>query len=164
MHTFVRASSVPVSQRIHVSCRCRFVAIRWLDAVLSAVKRLRQPPSRRWISCALGGRENTTLPKTVSSDSPACSRVSRRALELAFHDHLGPTPARFIAVLRLNAMRRELIGASEGNLRVADLAKRCGIICVGRFAGRYQRMFVGLTSAVAGATSGAAPTPCGINS
>ena len=67
--------------------------------------------------------------------------VARRTLELAFHDYLGLSPARYIAVLRLNAMRRELLRASADNLRVADLAERYGIAHLGRFAGEFRKMF-----------------------
>jgi AraC-like DNA-binding protein len=49
-------------------------------------------------------------------------------------------------VLRLNAMRRELLGATEETLRVADLAQRHGIAHLGRFAGEYRRMFGELPS------------------
>jgi AraC family ethanolamine operon transcriptional activator len=67
--------------------------------------------------------------------------VARRTLELAFHDYLGLSPARYVAVLRLNAMRRELLRASADTLRVADLAERHGIAHLGRFAGEFRKMF-----------------------
>jgi AraC family ethanolamine operon transcriptional activator len=67
--------------------------------------------------------------------------VARRTLELAFRDHLGVSPARYVAVLRLNAMRRELLSASEDNLCVAELARRHGVIHLGRFASVYRQMF-----------------------
>jgi len=72
--------------------------------------------------------------------------VRRRTLELAFHDYLGLSPARYAAVLRLNAMRRELLRASADTLRVADLAQRYGIAHLGRFAGDYRKMFGELPS------------------
>ena len=72
--------------------------------------------------------------------------VGRRTLELAFRDYLGLSPARYVAVLRLNAMRRELLGATEDTLHVADLAQRHGIAHLGRFAGEYRRMFGELPS------------------
>jgi AraC family ethanolamine operon transcriptional activator len=67
--------------------------------------------------------------------------VGRRTLELAFQDYLGLSPARYVAVLRLNAMRRELLRASADTLRVADLAECHGIAHLGRFAGEYRKMF-----------------------
>jgi AraC family ethanolamine operon transcriptional activator len=72
--------------------------------------------------------------------------VSRRKLELAFRDYLGLSPARYVAVLRLNAMRRDLLGAAEDNLRVAEVAERHGIVHLGRFAGEYRQMFGELPS------------------
>jgi AraC family ethanolamine operon transcriptional activator len=72
--------------------------------------------------------------------------VGRRTLEIAFHDYLGLSPARYAAVLRLNAMRRELLRASADTLRVADLAQRYGIVHLGRFAGEYRTMFGELPS------------------
>jgi len=72
--------------------------------------------------------------------------VGRRTLEQMFHDYVGLSPARYVAVLHLNAMRRELLHASEDNLRVAELAKRYGIVHLGRFAGDYRQMFGELPS------------------
>jgi AraC family ethanolamine operon transcriptional activator len=72
--------------------------------------------------------------------------VGRRTLEEAFRDYVGLSPARYVAVLRLNAMRRELLNASEDNLRVADLAARYGVVHLGRFAGDYRQMFGELPS------------------
>ncbi len=72
--------------------------------------------------------------------------VGRRTLELTLHDYLGLSPARYAAVLRLNAMRRELLRASADTLRVADLAQRYGIVHLGRFAGEYRTMFGELPS------------------
>jgi AraC family ethanolamine operon transcriptional activator len=72
--------------------------------------------------------------------------VARRTLELAFRDYIGLSPARYLSVLRLNAMHRELLKASEDNLRVADLAARFGIVHLGRFASDYRHMFGELPS------------------
>jgi AraC family ethanolamine operon transcriptional activator len=72
--------------------------------------------------------------------------IGRRTLEEAFRDYVGLSPARYVAVLRLNAMRRELLNASEDNLRVADLAERYGVVHVGHFAGDYRQMFGELPS------------------
>jgi hypothetical protein len=49
------------------------------------------------------------------------SRIAgRRTLELAFQDDLGVSLARYVAVLRLNATRRDRLSASEDNLCVAE--------------------------------------------
>ena len=49
--------------------------------------------------------------------------VACRTLELAFRDYIGLSPARYLAVLRLNAVHRELLNACEDNQRVADLTR-----------------------------------------
>jgi AraC family ethanolamine operon transcriptional activator len=72
--------------------------------------------------------------------------LGRRTLELAFRDYIGLSPARYLAVLRLNAVHRELLNACEDNQRVADLAARHGISHLGRFAGDYRKMFGELPS------------------
>ncbi len=72
--------------------------------------------------------------------------VARRTLELAFRDYIGLSPARYLAVLRLNAVHRELLNACEDNQRVADLAARHGIAHLGRFASDYRQMFGELPS------------------
>jgi len=72
--------------------------------------------------------------------------VSRRTLELAFRDYMGLSPARYLAVLRLNAVHRELLNACEENQRVADLAAQHGIAHLGRFASGYRQMFGELPS------------------
>ena len=72
--------------------------------------------------------------------------IARRTLEQVFRDYVGLPPARYVAMLRLNAMRRELLQASEDNLRVAELAARYGVVHLGRFAGDYRQMFGELPS------------------
>jgi len=72
--------------------------------------------------------------------------VSRRTLELAFRDYMGLSPARYLVVLRLNAVHRELLNACEDNQRVADLAAQHGIAHLGRFASDYRQMFGELPS------------------
>jgi len=72
--------------------------------------------------------------------------VGRRTLEEAFRDYVGLSPARYVAVLRLNAMRRELLHASADNPRVAELASRYGVVHLGRFANDYRQMFGELPS------------------
>jgi AraC family ethanolamine operon transcriptional activator len=67
--------------------------------------------------------------------------VGRRTLEQVFRDYVGLSPARYVAVLRLNAMRRELLHGSEDNLRVSELAERHGVVHLGRFAADYRQMF-----------------------
>jgi AraC family ethanolamine operon transcriptional activator len=72
--------------------------------------------------------------------------VGRRTLEQVFSDYVGLSPARYITMMRLNAIRRELLNACEDNLSVAELAERNGIVHLGRFAADYRRMFGELPS------------------
>jgi len=67
--------------------------------------------------------------------------VARRTLEHTFHDSIGLSPARYLTVLRLSAIRREFLHASDDSLFVADLVERYGIVHLGRFAVSYREMF-----------------------
>ena len=72
--------------------------------------------------------------------------VSRRKLEMAFNHEVGMGPARYIKLLRLNEIRREirLRAAGEG---VADIASRWGLWHPSHFSASYFDLFGELPSA-----------------
>ena len=86
-------------------------------------------------------------------------RLSRRTLEYAFREHVGLSPRAYLAALRLDGVRRELV-PSEPPIRIADVANRWGFWHLGQFAADYRRQFGELPSEtlrrrrVAGRTGG----------
>jgi len=65
-------------------------------------------------------------------------RLSRRSLEYAFQTAIGMSPQRYIAMCRLNAVRRDLQRTADS---VGDAAARHGIWHLGRFASTYRTAF-----------------------
>jgi AraC-like DNA-binding protein len=55
-------------------------------------------------------------------------------------------PARYLRLRRLNAVRRELLRAKPGTVRVTDTAMRWGFWELGRFAREYRALFGELPS------------------
>ena len=72
--------------------------------------------------------------------------VSQRTLETLFKTDIGMTPKQFATALRLNAVRRELLGTPAKNETVAKIAERYGINHLGRFPAYYQQQFGELPS------------------
>lgn len=72
--------------------------------------------------------------------------VSRRNLETAFNHEVGMGPARYIKLLRLNAIRRE-IRSQPTALGVADIASRWGLWHPSHFSASYLDLFGELPSA-----------------
>jgi len=73
--------------------------------------------------------------------------VSRRTLEYAVREHLGASVRAFLHRVRLHRIRRDLLHAKAGTVRVLDIAGRHGLPEVGRFAASYRREFGELPSA-----------------
>lgn len=72
--------------------------------------------------------------------------VSQRTLEYLIKGEVGMTPKQFSNVLRLNAVRRELLKRSTDNQTIIQIANIFGISHLGRFAAAYQRQFGELPS------------------
>ena len=73
------------------------------------------------------------------------TRLSRRTLEYAFREHLGLSPRAYLAALRLDGVRRELVPA-DAPVRVSDVANRWGFWHLGQFAADYRKQFGELPS------------------
>lgn len=67
--------------------------------------------------------------------------LSERSLEYGFRDYLGITPIRYLRIIRLNGVRRDLISSSVGDVKIVDIALKWGFIELGRFAGEYRQLF-----------------------
>lgn len=72
--------------------------------------------------------------------------VSDRTLEYLFREEIGMTPKQYSNVLRLNAARREMLRKRSVDQTVSQIAQRCGIRHLGRFANAYLRQFGELPS------------------
>jgi len=67
--------------------------------------------------------------------------VCPRTLEFAFHDAFDLTPAGFLRLLRLHAVRRELSASTREGTTVGQVANRNGFPQHGRFAAYYRQLF-----------------------
>lgn len=74
-------------------------------------------------------------------------RVSRRALQYAFIDVTGTTPAAYLRLLRLNGARRDLLRSRDGAVQVKEVLARWGFWHFSRFSADYRRMYGELPSA-----------------
>lgn len=72
--------------------------------------------------------------------------ASPRKLNYCFQDVVGMSPARYLRVLRLNAVRRQLKAGRSQRIGVHDAAARWGFWHLGLFAADYRRQFGELPS------------------
>nr|WP_225585054.1 MULTISPECIES: helix-turn-helix domain-containing protein [unclassified Acidovorax] len=86
-------------------------------------------------------------------DSPpslleVCRHVgaSHRKLNYCFQEVLGMSPARYLRVLRLNGVRRQLRSELDLRLGVQDVAALWGFWHLGQFSADYKRQFAELPS------------------
>jgi AraC family ethanolamine operon transcriptional activator len=75
------------------------------------------------------------------------AKLSERNLQYAFKEYLGVTPIRYLRLLRLNGVRRDLLISHPKENRIVDVALNWGFIELGRFAGEYRQLFQELPSA-----------------
>jgi AraC-like DNA-binding protein len=71
----------------------------------------------------------------------AALRVSPRTLQFAFRAHTGIGPHAFFELRRLNRARRRLLAEDPLQTGVTSVAVNLGFTELGRFAGRYRRLF-----------------------
>jgi len=89
-----------------------------------AIEKLEAEPERRWRLCDL---------------ALACG-VSPRTLQKHFHRFIGRAPRTFLQQLRFERARRELLRGCE-RTSITEVATRCGIAHLGRFATEYHRRY-----------------------
>ncbi|MNU82913.1 transcriptional regulator EutR [compost metagenome] len=77
-----------------------------------------------------------------------CSHVgaSHRKLNYCFQDILGMSPARYLRILRLNGVRRQLKSERDPRVGVQDVAALWGFWHLGQFSADYKRQFAELPS------------------
>jgi AraC family ethanolamine operon transcriptional activator len=74
------------------------------------------------------------------------AKLSERNLQYAFKDYLGMTPIRYLRLIRLNGVKRDLLLAHPKNTSIVDIALNWGFVELGRFAGEYRQLFQELPS------------------
>lgn len=74
------------------------------------------------------------------------AQLSERNLQYAFNEYLGITPIRYLRLVRLNGVKRDLVHAIPNKDRIVDIALNWGFIELGRFAGEYRQLFQELPS------------------
>jgi AraC family ethanolamine operon transcriptional activator len=75
------------------------------------------------------------------------AKLSERNLQYGFKEYLGTTPVRYLRLVRLNGVKRDLLLAHPKENRIVDIALKWGFIELGRFAGEYRQLFKELPSA-----------------
>jgi AraC-like DNA-binding protein len=85
--------------------------------------------------------DHASLPITVT-DIASAAGVGARALQNAFHQHLGVTPMAYLRRARLEGAHRDLKAADPtAGATVADVALRWGFTKADRFAATYRQTF-----------------------
>ena len=75
------------------------------------------------------------------------AKLSERNLQYGFKEYLGVTPIRYLRLLRLNGVRRDLLLNRGKKDKIVDVALDWGFIELGRFASEYRQLFQELPSA-----------------
>lgn len=75
------------------------------------------------------------------------AKLSERNLQYGFKEYLGVTPIRYLRLIRLNGVRRDLLINHAKKNRIVDVALDWGFIELGRFASEYHQLFQELPSA-----------------
>lgn len=116
-----------------------------VESLLASLSEPRPPQAgiaRRWIARRAAGilrercRENLSI-----SDLCQAVGASRRTLHLGFLELYGLPPMRFLRLLRLSGVRRDLARAKTGNAPITEIATAWGFNHLGRFAACYREFF-----------------------
>jgi AraC family ethanolamine operon transcriptional activator len=116
-----------------------------LEALISSPgpsQRASRPPARieivkdiqRWLHL------HPNSPVTLA-DLCREAHASRRSLTQGFKEHLGMGPMAYVKLLRLHGIRRQLLLAEPGDLRIGVVAETWGFHNAGHFAADYRRLF-----------------------
>lgn len=71
----------------------------------------------------------------------AAARASERTVEYAFRDVFGVGAKRYLKILRLNAVRRQLLRLAPEAIVIQDLAQDAGFWHMGHFSADYRGLF-----------------------
>src|SRR5450830_434675 len=126
------------------------ILIEWIEAIPSQVdtSELRRMEARKKVvdracECMLAHSDQPL------STLDVCSRIgtSPRKLDYCFNDVLGISPKRYLRLVRLNGVRRDLKSrAHEARVKVQDVAARWGFWHLSEFSRDYSAQFGELPS------------------
>lgn len=126
------------------------ILIEWIEAIPSQVdtSELRRVEARKKVvdracECMLAHSDQPL------STLDVCSRIgtSPRKLDYCFNDVLGISPKRYLRLVRLNGVRRDLKNrAHEARIKVQDIAARWGFWHLSEFSRDYSAQFGELPS------------------
>ena len=85
-------------------------------------------------------RENESVNLTMAELCRAAG-TSERTLQYAFKDSFDMSPQKFMTRRRLHSVRRALLASHRSSAFVGELAMEHGFFELGRFAGKYRRLF-----------------------
>lgn len=105
-----------------------------------------QPAVPRHVRHALAHMRANLREKITLADLASVCGISQRALLTQFKRFLGVSPIAHLLRMRLAAARVEL-QASDESASISDIAARCGLTHLGRFAAEYREAFGELPSA-----------------
>lgn len=142
-------------QRLHDDLQLSLI-----DAMMAAVgeERVHGPDRRKRIvdqACDLMLSDAAEPPSLLE----VCRHVgaSPRKLGYCFQEMLGVSPGRYVKMVRLNAVRRDLCRAEDPRMTVYDVAAHWGFWHFGHFSSDYKRLFAELPSETLSRARGLAP-------
>lgn len=92
--------------------------------------------------------------KTTTSDIATALDLSERNLRYLFMDLIGVSPMKYIKLIKLNKVRKEIINAGD-NAMIYMIANKWGFINSGQFATDYKKLFGELPSDTLNGTAAA---------
>ena len=106
--------------------------------------RLIEPDTRRLapqaVKRAVDYMRGNIAENIALADLASACDVSERTLLSQFHRFLGISPMAYLHRVRLNTARAELT-EGRSDVAISDIAGRCGLSHLGRFATEYRRLF-----------------------
>jgi AraC family transcriptional regulator, ethanolamine operon transcriptional activator len=87
-------------------------------------------------------------------------RVSRRTVQNSFRSVVETTPVNYIRSIRLNGVRRDLLGTRANELSIGDAAAHWGFFHLSHFAADYRALFGELPSRTSRADGRVSPQSC----
>jgi len=132
--------------RVMIQDRVLNMLVRLTAGSLVDAQGLAPPTTRTYVvQKATAYMESHLADRLVFSELCRAIRVCPRTLRYSFEEVVGVSPTQYLQALRMDQVRRELLGASTAT-QVHCIAERYGFSHMGRFAQGYRRAFGELPS------------------
>ncbi len=129
--------------------KAKLVEKEILATILLGVKAPMVPvniPGRLYAAAIADNYIRKNIKNTISTNELCqVSGISERALRMGFQDRFGVSPKKYMQIIRLNGVRRDLLAKNSGKT-VSDVAMEWGFYHLGRFSEQYMKMFDELPS------------------